>query len=224
MITIRPDQNDYKDDKDDKVHGVIAHDATAIADDATDDAASDTDEHKKRIPLVWIPATLGIGLLIAAIYLGGRIVRAHPATKPAAVQSATPASTTPAIPPPPAPPEITKPTPPSGPPVTTEAAPQAPTEKPPHSEPLTLVTPDDGVPMITPKSGDLYIQVGALDQEATRRFVQHLRRENMDPHVATGPTPQLMRVLIGPFDNRAALNEKKAQLESEGVDTFVRQY
>jgi cell division septation protein DedD len=33
-----------------------------------------------------------------------------------------------------------------------------------------------------------------------------------------------MRVLIGPFDNRDALNEKKAQLEAERIDTFVRRY
>ena len=86
------------------------------------------------------------------------------------------------------------------------------------------MTPDDGIPMITPHAGQRYIQVGALDQEATRRFVQHLRSENLDPHVAEGPKPQLMRVLIGPFDNRDALNEKKAQLETEGIDTFVREY
>ncbi len=33
-----------------------------------------------------------------------------------------------------------------------------------------------------------------------------------------------MRVLIGPFDNPDALNEKKAQLQTEGIDTFVREY
>jgi cell division septation protein DedD len=78
--------------------------------------------------------------------------------------------------------------------------------------------------MITPQTGEHYIQVGALDQEATRRFVQRLRKEKLDPHVATGPTPELMRVLIGPFDNRDALNERKAQLELEGMATFVREY
>src|SRR5665213_3698341 len=43
-------------------------------------------EDKKRSSLSWIPATLGIGLLIAAIYLGARIVTAHRSVQ-AAVRS-----------------------------------------------------------------------------------------------------------------------------------------
>jgi hypothetical protein len=37
------------------------------------------EEHKKRIPLIWIPVVICLGLLVAAGYLGGRIVaaRAH---------------------------------------------------------------------------------------------------------------------------------------------------
>jgi cell division septation protein DedD len=176
---------------------------------APPEAAANTEEHKKRIPLVWIPATLGVGLLIAAIYLGGRILKAHPqapeavhlaaAVVPVAKPLVQPSAPEPA-PPPPTPATVARP------------------------EPLTVVTPDDGIPMISPQAGEMYIQVGALDQEATRRFVQRLRDEKLEPHVATGPTPQLMRVLIGPFDNRDALNERKAQLEMEGIATFVRQY
>jgi cell division septation protein DedD len=185
-------------------------------------------EHKKRIPLVWIPATLVVGLLIAAIYLGGRIVKAHGHAKPETVHLATP------IPIPAVKPESVTPQsndlPPSAPPQTTEKIepPAVPTKASTKEfvgpEPLTLVQPGDGIPMITPRSGELYIQVGALDSEATRRFVQRLRSEGMQPHVAPGPKPELMRVLIGPFDDRNTLNEKKAQLESEGIDTFVRQY
>jgi cell division septation protein DedD len=66
--------------------------------------------------------------------------------------------------------------------------------------------------------------VGALNPKATQRLLARLRGEKLDPHVAPGPRPELLRVLIGPFDNRDALNERKAQLEAEGVDTFVRQY
>jgi cell division septation protein DedD len=85
---------------------------------------------------------------------------------------------------------------------------------------------NDTLPMITPQSGQRYIQVGALDlsSDATHRFVRRLRGEKLDPHVAPGPRPGLTRVLIGPFDNIDALNEKKAQLETEGIDTFVRKY
>lgn len=168
---------------------------------------------KKPIPLVWIPATLVVGLLIAAIYLGGRIVKAHPSSNPSAPPSSVSSTVVQKATPPAPPPQPAAASPVAEPPVTT-----------PRSEPLTVVTPDDGIPMITPQTGERYIQVGALNQEATRRFVQRLRNEKLDPHVASGPTPELMRVLIGPFDNRDALNERKAQLETEGIDTFVREY
>ena len=78
--------------------------------------------------------------------------------------------------------------------------------------------------MIEPQAGERYIQVGALNLEATRRLVQRLHENKLEPHVAPGPKPELLRILIGPFDDRDTLKEKKAQLESEGVDTFVRQY
>ncbi|MGB6947148.1 MAG: SPOR domain-containing protein [Bryobacteraceae bacterium] len=180
------------------------------------------EEHKKTIPLVWIPATLVVGLLIAGIYLGGRIVAAHGHPRTEVVSAAAPTPPKAVV----TPPVVESGNPESKPdtkaPAKTESP--SPPQKPAGAEPLTVVSPEDGIPMITPSPGQVFIQVGALDQEATRRFVQHLRADNLDPHVAPGPTPQLMRVLIGPFDNRAALNEKKAQIESEGIDTFVRKY
>lgn len=187
---------------------------STIPDDATSSpasGASDLEDHKKRIPLVWIPATLGVGLLIAALYLRGRIVLTHPPAPPAVVHQATPL---------PAPP-----VPPPAPPVETAAKP----EPPPAPEFVgpqlpSIASGEYGIPTIVPRKGDLYIQVGALNPEATLRLLARLRGEKLDPHVAPGPRPELLRVLIGPFDNRDALNERKAQLEAEGVDTFVRQY
>jgi len=183
------------------------------------EGAASLEEHKKPIPLIWIPATLGVGLLIAAVYLGGRIVKAHPQAEPEMTHMAAPVSVKPMVQPeaPPLQPPPAAETPP-------ETPPPAPAQEFVGPEPLTVVTPADGIPMIAPHAGEQYIQVGALDHEATRRFVQRLSKEGLDPHVATGPTPQLMRVLIGPFNNREALNERKAQIETEGIDTFVRQY
>ena len=37
-------------------------------------------------------------------------------------------------------------------------------------------------------------------------------------------TPEIMRVLIGPVDDSEALNQRKAQLQTEGLETFVREY
>jgi cell division septation protein DedD len=182
-----------------------------------DVSATPEEEHKKQIPLVWIPATLGVGLLIAAIYLGGRIVTGHTPAKPAAVQVAAPIAVQPLVKS-----EVSEVKQSATPPPEQKLV--AEPLKPLKAEPLTVVTPDDGIPMITPQAGELFIQVGALDQEATRHFIQRLRREGLEPHVATGPTPQLMRVLIGPFDNRDILDKEKAQLDAERVDNFVRRY
>ncbi len=215
-----------------------------------------SEESRKRIPLASIPATISIGLLIAALYLGGRIFTAHRVQKPApAFHSATPAAPPVAAPaeakaiPQPAPSAaqpvspveakaIPQPAPSAAQPVSPPGqaatpAPQAAIPTPPAlgPQPASAVTPagdsgDDTLPMIQPRSGERYLQVGALDPDAqdTRRFVERLRGEGLDPHVAQGPTPVLMRVLIGPFTRPDALNEKKAQIESEGIDTFVREY
>lgn len=180
-----------------------------------DVAAATPEEHQKQIPLVWIPVTLGVGLVIAAIYLGGRIVTGHTPPKPAVVQVAAPIAAQPL-----AKSEVSEAKQADEPP----AEPKPVEAEPLKAEPLTVVTPDDGIPMITPQAGELFIQVGALDQEATRHFIQRLRNEGLEPHVALGPKPELMRVLIGPFDNRDVLNEKKARFDAERIDNFVRRY
>jgi len=180
------------------------------------EVATNTEEHKKRIPLVWIPATLSIGLVIAAIYLGARIVTSHPHAKPAAVQMAPPIPVKSLVP------EVKEAVPlPQAEVIIESPAPRRGFVGP---VPPLLMAPDNGLPVITPETGRLYIQVGALNQEATRRFVQRLRNEKLEPHVAPGPRPEIMRVLIGPFDNRDALKERMAQLEIEGIATFARRY
>lgn len=158
-------------------------------------------------PVVWIAATLIFGLTIAGVYLGGRIVSARP------VQEI----------PPPQPPHISAPVvlQPTGvqqtnvePAVSPQAA-----SAPPPVVPLT----EDQL-LIQPHHGQQYIQVGAVNVEIAKQFIQHLRDEKLDPHIAPGPAPDIKRLLIGPFDNHDALNSTKAQLESEGIATFVRQY
>ena len=173
---------------------------------------------KKRIPLVWIPATLTIGLLIAALYLGGRIVTAHRPAKAAARATNNVPQAVPSQPP------VAQPT--AAPVVVAPAL--VPEIKPEPSvkaaTPAVTVPTDDAVATITPHDGERYIQLGAFNVDATRRFVQHLRSAKLEPHVAPGPRPEIMRVLIGPFDNLDTLKQKKAQLQTEGFDTFVRAY
>jgi cell division septation protein DedD len=168
---------------------------------------------KERMPLVWIPATLCVGLLIAAVYLGGRILTAH-SHPSSAVQTAAPVLIRPAA------------TPAASivqaPPLAAPAPPQA-ESQPGLTESQPPVTGEE-VPMIDPKAGDRYLQIGALNLEETRRFIGQLRQAKFEPHVAPGPKPELLRVLIGPFTDQDALTHTKDDLARAGIKNFVRRY
>ncbi len=64
-----------------------------IPENSSDPPDEAVEQHKKTIPMVWIPATLVVGLLIAGIYLGGRIVAAHGRPRTEVVSAATPTPT-----------------------------------------------------------------------------------------------------------------------------------
>jgi len=177
--------------------------------------AADVEPGKKRIPLISIPATISIGLLIAAIYLGGRIVTAHRVAPPAAHAASTIAQASQAQPVPPPPAAET--------PVAVAEVQQE-VNSPLPASPDGDSDLEGSIPLITPKAGERYIQVGALDPQATRRFIRRLRSEKLEPHVAPGPKPELMRVLIGPIDDHDQVNQKQADLQAEGIASFIRKY
>ena len=229
------------------------------------------EEPKKTIPMAWIPATLGLGLLIAVVYLGGRIVtaKAHtsPSVQPAAVAQTkvapapatpTPATPTPATPAPAvaAPPTATAAAPAAATPpvpavqakadlrpqpvVAPKPSPLAPLEQAHESKPIAT-TPVKAVaeakpagntaepdladlPTITPQPGQRYVQIGALIPKAAHRYLGQLHLDRLQPHVAPGPTPDLVRVLIGPFDDRDVLAAVQAQLDAQGIQNFIRRY
>jgi cell division septation protein DedD len=169
------------------------------------------------MPLVWIPATLCVGLLIAAVYLGGRILTANSHASSSPVQTSVPVQTR---------------EPAQAKPAAAQAAPAIPADipsppvqasSPPTAEAPKLVA-GEHVPMIDPQAGERYIQVAALNLEATRRYVGQLREAKLAPHVAPGPKPELLRVLIGPFADQDSLTQKKRELELAGIDSFVRRY
>jgi cell division septation protein DedD len=167
---------------------------------------STADARKERMPLVWIPATLCVGLLIAAIYLGGRILTAH-SHAAAPVPSRVAAPIAPVIPA-----------------AKVQADPQPKSEAPaPLPEAPKLVT-DEQIPMIAPQAGERYIQVSALTAEAAERYIRQLRQAKLEPHMAPGPRPELLRVLIGPFADQDALTQTKNDLERAGIKNFVRRY
>jgi cell division septation protein DedD len=189
---------------------------------------SASEPRKKHIPIVSIPAIISIGLVIAAVYLVSRIVTAH---RPAAVSHNVSAAIKPAVAPPPvATPAAEIPIAKATAVIRKETAvirKETTTEPKPVRQPAEVskaVAREDAIPMIAPKTGERYIQIGALDEDATRRFVRKLRDAKMEPHVAPASKPELLRILIGPFESRDALNATKAQLELEGLATLVRQY
>jgi len=158
--------------------------------------------------LVWIPATLSVGLLIAAAYLGSRILTAQHVTGikikiATPVAAVIPAAKVQATPPPEA------------------EVPSVQTEAPP--EPPKLVT-NEQISIIDPQAGERYIQVSALTEEAARRYIRQLRQAKFEPHIAPGPRPELMRVLIGPFADQDALALAKNDLTRAGITNFVRRY
>jgi cell division septation protein DedD len=228
MIPIKPTVADNPTNADNRT----VADSVTIPDNVAPSAAANTEPIKKRIPLISIPATLSIGLLIAAVYLGGRIVSAHRSATPIAstttvstnVPRVEPVQQPHAAPVPAAVAEVKPEVESVAPASTANKANATASDASPAVADTHDANPDDSIPMITPQDGERYIQVGALDPEATRRFVQHLRGEKLAPHVAPGPTPELLRVLIGPFDDHDALDATKAQLQTEGIDSFVRKY
>jgi len=157
------------------------------------------------MPLVWIPATLGVGLSIAAVYLGSRILSGHPAA-PSPAPARTETSVSVAVPPMAVRPSESE----------SQNKPEA-----PSSNPLSAV---DSLPMIDPQPGEQYIQVSALRPEAAQRFISQLREAKLKPYVAPGPSPEVLRVLIGPFADQDALLETKQNLARAGIKNFVRRY
>jgi len=185
------------------------------------------EEHKKRIPLIWIPVVICLGLLVAAGYLGGRIFasRAHETTTTAAAKA------------PPAPnPLLRMPAEQSQ----TEISPVAPVAEAPAAaatttdtpervltvrthEDLNLLPPDD-LTLIHPQPGERYVQISALNTAAAHRYVDQLRHGPLEPHLAQGPTPTILRVLIGPFSDQGALLNTMGELKTAGIECFIREY
>ena len=55
-------------------------------------------------------------------------------------------------------------------------------------------------------------------------YVDNLRIANMDAVIAPGPTPELLRVLVGPFADRDSMERAKAQLQASGRSPIIRIY
>jgi SPOR domain len=186
-------------------------------------------QKKKALPWIWIPVVICLGLLVAAGYVGARILtsRPHAAEQAAAV---IPPRKPPAAPDQPAPqapaeiapvaPLVDKPAPVAASPAPAAVPPDP--AVPPDSEPAVANPGDWG--LITPKPGEQYIQISALNTAAAHRYVEQLRHGPLEPHLAPGPREGILRVLIGPFQDRTLLLGTRSDLLSAGIDCFIREY
>jgi cell division septation protein DedD len=156
---------------------------------------------KKRVVSLWIPATLGLGLMMAFGYVGVRIVAGKPQVQP---------TTSPARP---VPPKIEAPVNP----------PPAPLPKPAPPPPPPTV-PAANFTVITPQPGERYLQVAAVSPHMVLTYVDNLRIANLDAVIAPGPTPDLLRVLVGPFADLDDMDKAKAQLQASGKSPIIRIY
>ena len=157
---------------------------------------------KKRIASLWIPAILGFGLMMAFGYLGVRIVAGKS-------QAGTPVVTKPAA--------LTAPPAPERP-----SQPDPPLKAPPKPQRAGLTATNFTV--VTPQAGERYLQVAAVSPHMVLTYVDTLRLANVNVVVAPGPTPDLLRILVGPFADRDSLDQAKAELITVGRSPIVRIY
>ena len=158
---------------------------------------------KKRIASVWIPAILGLGLIMAFAYVGVRIVAGKSQVQPTASLAKIEA------------PAIKAPVN-----VPTQAAPK-PAPKPGLK---TANVEAKAFTLVTPQPGERYLQIAAVTPHMVLTYVDTLRKVNLDAVVAPGPTPDLLRILVGPFSNQNSMDQAKAQLEAAGKPPIIRSY
>lgn len=74
-------------------------------------------------------------------------------------------------------------------------------------------------------SGQVYIQVGAIDKSLARIWAEGLRAHGLDAFVAAGPSDKMWwRVLVGPLPDPQSYQRAKDTLDGLGITTFGRKY
>ncbi len=73
-------------------------------------------------------------------------------------------------------------------------------------------------------SGQVYLQVGAIEKGLAGIWAEGLRTHGLDSFVAPGPSDKVWRVLVGPLPDPAAFQQARTVLDSLGIDTFGKRY
>ena len=167
----------------------------------------ETTQGKKRISLFLIPSTIGLGLLLTFGYVGGRIFSASAGIPPVLHTVEIPPPPQPAVAPAKPAVAIAKPAP------TPQTVPQEVASV--NQTSLTL---------ITPHTGESYLQLAALPPKMAIQFIDDLKKVNIEAGIAQGPTPDMVRVLAGPFATPDLLNQTKAKLDALKMISMARDY
>lgn len=80
------------------------------------------------------------------------------------------------------------------------------------------------VKLITPRKGDVFLQVAAIGRSESEVMGEQLQKRGYRVFLSEVPTKDLFRVLIGPFDTTARLSEMKKKLADEGLPSIVQRY
>lgn len=200
-----------------------------------DPAPASAQGSRKRVPLIAIPITLAVGLLVASGYVGHRILSSRNQATAVVVASVPASSPVTVVAAAPTPVEAETPRPSQAPPQSTAAtrtasklsseavSPEPAKEAADDTPPVRAADPgSEG--LIAPRHGERYLQIAAISADAAQKFLAGLGRRNLQASVAPGPHDGLVRVVIGPFPDRESVAAVKAQIESQWPDCFVRLY
>lgn len=80
------------------------------------------------------------------------------------------------------------------------------------------------VQLITPRKGDVFLQVAAIGRAEAELMAEQLRKRSYRAFLSEVPDKDLFRVLIGPFETSARLNETKKKLSDDGLPSIVQRY
>ncbi len=112
-------------------------------------------------------------------------------------------------------------------PKTSPDAPSAPVVvREPDPPPIVMnQEPDPEPPLFAePKIGAVYIQMGAVEKGVAVILAEGFRKRGLMAFVASGPSPKILRVLIGPLPDPASYVKAKEAVDKLGLENFARKY
>ncbi len=80
------------------------------------------------------------------------------------------------------------------------------------------------VTVITPRKGDTFIQVAAVGRPEAELMAEQLQKDGYRTFISEVPGRDLFRVLVGPFETTARLNDTRKKLEGRGINSIVQRY